>query len=89
MCNIQCIKDLIKLDKPVLIKKLNASLAPRARVIYYVLLFILGLGFLGTLSMLWTSGLSWFIVSLIWNIVSFIIVRMWCEFMAFGYKADK
>ena len=89
MCNIQCIKDLVKLEKPILIKKLNAQLAPRAHAIYYTLLFILGLGFLGTLSMLWTSGLSLFIVSLIWNVLSFIIIRMWCEFLAFGYKADK
>ncbi|MDD3668861.1 MAG: hypothetical protein PHX68_00990 [Alphaproteobacteria bacterium] len=87
--SVQFLKDLIRLDKPVLNKKLAEHLAPRVHAIYYTLLFILGLMFLGALSMLWTAGLSWFVLSLVWNVLLFIVVRMWCEFLAFGHKADK
>ena len=73
-------KNLMNLDKPVLTKKLAPKIAPDAKVIYLVVLLILGLSTLSALGLLLVNPLA-FIGAFFLILIEFALVRMFCEYL--------
>lgn len=75
-------KDLMSLDKTILVDKYAASLKPYVKIIYIVLITFLALFALVGLVSLLTGQISLAFIQLILVFVSFVIVRMFCEFLS-------
>ena len=82
-------KNLMNLDQPILTEKLAPKIAPYAKVIYLVILVILGLTTISSLGMLLIGNVAVFIVSIFWVIVEFLIVRMFCEYLMSTHPDNK
>ncbi len=74
------LKELMNLDEPVLTEKLAPKIAPYAKILYLIVLIILGLSTLGSLSLLVINPLA-FIGALFLIMVEFALVRMFCEYL--------
>lgn len=81
MCNKEFFKDMMNLDKPVLTTKFAGKIKPYAKLLYIVLVAMLALFALAALVHLVTGKLSVAFIELILIFVSFVIVRMFCEFL--------
>ena len=81
----EVLKELMNLDKPVLTQKLAPKIAPYAKIIYLVVLVILGLSTLGSLSLLVMNPLA-FIGAVFLILVEFALVRMFCEYLTSSGK---
>lgn len=80
-------KDLMNLDKPILTEKFAATLKPYVKIIYIVLVAFLALFALAGLIHLLTGRISVAFIQLIFVGISFVIVRMFCEFLnTYGKK---
>lgn len=86
MCNKECLKDMMNLDKPVLTTKFADKIKPYAKIIYIVLVAMLALFALAALVHLVTGKVSVAFIELILIFVSFVIVRMFCEFLTTSKK---
>lgn len=75
-------KDLMSLDKTILVDKYAISLKPYVKIIYIVLVTFLALFALVGLVSLLTGQISLAFIQLILVFVSFVIVRMFCEFLS-------
>jgi hypothetical protein len=73
-------KELTALE-PILVTKLGSKLKPHIRIIYFVLMGLLALMALGTIAHLFTKGFSIFIFELVLLFISFVVVRMFCEYV--------
>ncbi len=78
----EVLKDLMSLDKTVLVDRYAASLKPYVKIIYIVLITFLALFALVGLVSLLTGQISLAFIQLILVFVSFVIVRMFCEFLS-------
>ena len=78
MCEL--FKNLMNLDKPILTQKLAPKIAPYAKIIYLVVLVILGLSALSSVRLLLISPLA-FIGAFFLILVEFTLVRMFCEYL--------
>ena len=74
-------KNLMNLDQPVLTEKLAPKIAPYAKIIYLVILVILGLTTISSLGMLLLGNVVLFLAAIFWIVVQFAIVRMFCEYL--------
>ena len=74
-------KNLMNLDKPILTEKLAPKIAPYAKIIYLVVLLVLGLTTISSLGMLFLGNVGFFLATIFWVIVEFAIVRMFCEYL--------
>ena len=74
-------QNLMNLDKPILTEKLAPRIAPYAKIIYLVVLIILGLTTISSLGMLLLGNIGFFLATIFWVIVEFAIVRMFCEYL--------
>lgn len=79
-------KNLMNLDKPVLTEKLAPKIAPYAKIIYLIVLVILGLTTISSLGMLLLGNAGFFLATIFWVIVEFAIVRMFCEYLISSAK---
>ncbi|MGN0919403.1 MAG: hypothetical protein ACI4OR_01400 [Alphaproteobacteria bacterium] len=79
-------KNLMNLDTPVLTEKLAPKIAPYAKIIYLVILVILGLTTISSLGMLLMGNIGVFLVAIFWVVVQFAIVRMFCEYLTSSAK---
>ena len=77
----EILKNLMNLDKPVLTQKLAPKIAPYAKIIYLVVLIVLGLTTISSLGMLLLGNIGFFLGTIFWVIVEFAIVRMFCEYL--------
>ena len=77
----EILKNLMNLDKPVLTEKLAPKSAPYAKIIYLVILVILGLTTISSLGMLLLGNVGLFLAAIFWIVVQFAIVRMFCEYL--------
>ena len=77
----EILKNLMNLDKPVLTEKLAPKIAPYAKIIYLVILVILGLTTISSLGMLLLGNVGLFLAGIFWIVVQFAIVRMFCEYL--------
>ncbi len=75
-------KDLMSLDKTILVDKYALALKPYVKIIYIVLVTFLALFALVGLVSLLTGQISLAFIQLILVFVSFVIVRMFCEFLS-------
>ena len=82
-------RNLMNLDQPILTEKLAPKIAPYAKIIYLVILVILGLTTISSLGMLLIGNVAVFIVSIFWVIVEFLIVRMFCEYLMSTHPDNK
>ena len=73
-------KNLMNLDKPILTEKLAPKIAPYAKIIYLVVLVILGLSTLSSLSLLLVNPFA-FLGAFFFILVEFALVRMFCEYL--------
>lgn len=79
----QTFKNLLDLDKPVLTEKLAPKLAPFAKIIYLVGLFLMALLTLRLIGgLLNGSNFSVFLFDLLMLVAEFAIIRMFCEYLA-------
>ena len=78
-------KNLMNLDQPVLTQKLAPKIAPYAKIVYLVVLVILGISALGSLGLLLTNPFA-FVGTLFFILVEFAIVRMFCEYLTNSAK---
>ena len=74
-------QNLMNLDKPVLTEKLAPKIAPYAKIIYLVVLVVLGLTTISSLGMLLLGNVVFFLATIFWVVVEFAIVRMFCEYL--------
>ena len=74
-------QNLMNLDKPVLTEKLAPKIAPYAKIIYLVVLVVLGLTTISSLGMLLLGNVGFFLATIFWVVVEFAIVRMFCEYL--------
>lgn len=81
----EILRDLMTLDKSILVPKYAAKLKPYVKLIYIILIAFLALFSLVGLVHLLTGKLSLAIVQFIFVFAGFIIVRMFCEFLT-AYK---
>lgn len=81
----QLMRDMMTLDKEILVPKYAQKLKPYAKLIYIVMMFFLGVSALVGLVQLLTAKISLALLQFIFVFVSFIIVRMFCEFLT-AYK---
>ena len=79
-------QNLMNLDKPILTEKLAPKIAPYAKIIYLVILVILGLTTISSLGMLLLGNVGLFLAAIFWIIVQFAIVRMFCEYLTSSAK---
>lgn len=70
----------LELKEPIFIEKLAPKLKKYAQIIYLVGLVLLAIAVLGSIIMLFTSP-SAAIVSLLFVVIEFILLRMFCEFL--------
>lgn len=82
----EILKNLMHLDKPVLTEKLAPKIAPYAKIIYLVVLVVLGLTAISSLGMLLLGNIGFFLATIFWVIVEFAIVRMFCEYLISSAK---
>ena len=73
-------QNLMNLDKPILTQKLAPKIAPYAKIIYLVVLVVLGLSTLSSLGLLLVNPLA-FIGAFFLILVEFLLVRMFCEYL--------
>ena len=77
------LKDLLDVEKPVLTNKLVPKLAPFAKVIYLVGLFLMAIFCIRLIGgLLAGSNFSVFLFDLLMLIAEFAVVRMFCEYLA-------
>ena len=74
-------KNLMNLEQPVLTQKLAPKIAPYAKIIYLIILVILGLMVVSSLGMLLIGNVGIFLSMIFSVIVEFIISRMFCEYL--------
>ena len=74
-------QDLMNLDKPVLTEKLAPKIAPYAKIIYLVVLIILGLTTISSLGMLLLGNIGLFLMAILGVVCEFVLVRMFCEYL--------
>ena len=79
-------QNLMNLDKPILTEKLAPKIAPYAKIIYLVILVILGLTTISSLGMLLLGNVGLFLAAIFWIIVQFAIVRMFFEYLTSSAK---
>ena len=73
-------KNLMNLDRPILTQKLAPKIAPYAKIIYLVVLVLLGLSTLSSLGLLLINPLA-FIGAFFLILIEFLLVRMFCEYL--------
>jgi len=78
-------KNLMNLDKPILTEKLAPKIAPFAKIIYLIVLVLLGLSILGSLGLLLVNPAA-FIGMFFFVLVEFAIIRMFCEYLTSSVK---
>ena len=78
-------QNFMNLEKPVLTEKLAPKIAPYAKIIYLVVLLLLGLSVLTSLGILFISPFA-FIGTLFFIVVEFLLVRMFCEYLTNSAK---
>ena len=74
------LKPMLGLE-PIFINKLESKLKPRAKIVYYFLLVLCLLSALGALVSLFKSGISAFVINTLITIISFVVVRMFSEYL--------
>ena len=79
--NKEFFKDLMDLKKAVFVPKFAAQLKQYNKLIYYVGLFFVFFFLLQSLITLIHGAISMAILELAWAFISFIILRMFCEFL--------
>ena len=84
------IQELLDVEKPVLTKKLAPKLAPFAKIIYIVGLFLMALFCIRLIGgLLSGANFSVFLFDLLMLVAEFAVVRMFCEYLATSAKSDK
>ena len=78
-------KNLMNLDKPILTEKLAPKIAPFAKIIYLIVLVLLGLSVLGSLGLLLVNPAA-FIGMFFFILMEFALVRMFCEYLTNSVK---
>lgn len=71
---------VLELKEPLFVEKLAPKLKKYAQIIYLVGLVLLAISVLGSIVLLFTSP-SAAIVSLLFVVIEFILLRMFCEFL--------
>ena len=74
------IKPMLGLE-PIFINRFSGKLKPRAKIIYVMLSVLCVLGALDALVSLFTMGLNAFIIKTLIVCISFIVVRMFSEYL--------
>lgn len=88
--NKEMFKDLLDLKAAVFVPKFAAQLKQYNKLIYYVGLFFVFLMLVQSLVTLIHGAISMAILELAWAFISFVIVRMFCEFlMDYSEKSAK
>ncbi|MDR2902778.1 MAG: hypothetical protein LBU87_06725 [Lactobacillales bacterium] len=82
-------KELVTLDKPVFVEMFEPKIKPYAKIIYYVFSVLLALGLLGSIATLFRGAFSAALISIIFILLDFVILRMFCEYLALPHKHSK
>lgn len=74
-------QNLMNLERPILTEKLAPVIAPYAKIIYLIVLFVLALTVISSLGLLLLGNIALFVAAVFWVVVQFTIVRMFCEYL--------